>query len=249
MSIKIEICCGSFEDVLTAKRAGADRVEINSALYLGGLTPSLATVELATEQCKEIAIVPMVRPRPGGFHYNDLEFQTMIQDATTFAKLPIEGVAFGCLDEYGDIQIEQTRKMVQLMKDYGKIAVFHRAFDCVKDPYKAIETLIELGVKRVLTSGQKPKAMEGIELLIDLQKQYGDQIEILVGGGVNETNIQTLIRKTNIRQYHSSCKTWRNDPTTVGNVSFAYAPSPDESAYDIVSFEKAIALVEVVKKG
>ncbi len=244
-----EICCGSLEDVITAEKAGADRVELNAALSLGGLTPSIASVKLATEICPNIKIVPILRPRGGGFHYNEWELQTMIKDLEEFVKLPIEGVAFGCLNVDGNIHKEQTRKITEFLHQHGKIAVFHRAYDCVKDPYKAMETIIEIGVNRVLTSGLAPKAVDCVQLLAELQKRFGERIEILAGSGVNEANVRTLIEKTGITQYHSSCKGWRKDPTTVGSVSYSYLPAPHESDYEIVSSEKAKAFVEAVKRG
>ena len=112
-------------------------------------------------------------------------------------------------------------------------AVFHRAFDCVADPQRAIAQLIELGIDRVLTSGGKEKATEGAALLASLQRDYGARIEILAGSGVNAGNAAALMEQTGVRQVHSSCRGWVNDPTTKGeSVSYAYAASPNEKAYE-----------------
>lgn len=242
-----EICCGSLEDVLIAQKAGADRIELNSAMYLGGLTPSVGTIKLISEKCY-IPIIAMVRPRPGGFYYNDYEFQTMLADIESMMDYNIQGIAFGCLDRDGSIDKEKSSMIIEIIHNSNKEAVFHRAFDCVKNPYEAIEILINLGVKRVLTSGLKSKAVEGVDLLAKLQNKYGDKIEILAGSGVNASNCSYLINETGIVQYHSSCKSWRTDPTTIGNISFAYGEPPHERDYYIVSYHEAIKFVTRVKK-
>lgn len=243
-----EICCGSFEDALVAQKAGADRIELNNAMFLSGLTPSLGTLELVVKNC-DVPIVVMARPRPGGFHYNDYEFETMLADIEVMVTYDIEGVAFGCLDESGNVDIKKNEKIINLLHQYDKDAIFHRAFDSVHNPFTAIETLIDLGVKRVLTGGLKPKAIDGLEMLADLQQKYGDKIEILAGGGVNSTNVSQLMDKTGINQYHSSCTGWRHDPTTVtDHMSFAFADPPHQKDYNVVDEKIAVEFVKSVKK-
>lgn len=242
----VEICCGSLEDAIVAEKAGADRIELNNALYLGGLTPSIGTINLVAEKTN-IPVAVMVRPRPGGFNYNDYEFQTMIADTEAMAVLDIEGVVFGCLNDKSEIDEYKNKKLIEIIHKHNKDAIFHRAFDCVKDPYKSIEVLIDMGVKRVLTSGLKRKAIDGVDVLAKLQKNYGDKIEILAGSGVNATNCSDLIKKTGISQYHSSCTTWRHDPTTISNVSYSFAAYPNEENYNIVSFKTACEFVQAVK--
>lgn len=241
-----EICCGSLEDALNAQKAGADRIELNNAMYLLGLTPSIGTIQQVITNCT-IPIVVMVRPRPGGFFYNEFEFRTMITDIEAIVDYDIEGIAFGCLDENCNIDIEKNRKIIDIIHRHNKDAVFHRAFDCVKDPYKSLEELIDLGVKRVLTSGLKSTATEGKEILTKLQHEYGDKIEILAGGGVNASNLSNLMNETGILQYHSSCKNWRRDPTTISNVSFSFADIPHQEDYNIVDFSEAINFVNAIK--
>ncbi|MBZ2175991.1 hypothetical protein K8M07_12150 [Schnuerera sp. xch1] len=242
-----EICCDSLEDALITQRAGADRIELNNSTHMGGLTPSIGTIKLVVENC-QIPIVVMVRPRGAGFYYNEYEFNTMLSDIEFIVEYDIEGIAFGCLDENREIDKVKNKKIVDILDKHNKDAIFHRAFDCVKDPYKSIETLIDLGVKRVLTSGLKPKAIEAIDLLSELQNKYGDKIEILAGSGVNALNCKRLMDETGILQYHSSCKIWRKDPTTVSNVSYAYADNPNEEYHNIVSYEKALEFVKAVNE-
>lgn len=158
-----------------------------------------------------------------------------------------DGIAFGCLNRDATLCREQNARLIDLIHGQGKEAVFHRAFDCCADPYRTMEELIRMGVDRVLTSGLKPKAMEGRDLIRELQQRYGKEIEILAGSGVNASNARQLMEETGISQVHSSCKDWRQDPTTVANgVSYAFAPAPWEDCYDVVSEELVRRLLEAV---
>lgn len=241
----VEICCGSYEDAWNAYQGGANRVELNSALHLGGLTPSLASLIL-TKQKTDLKVITMIRPRGAGFHYTDKEFEVMKADTRIMMENQADGIAFGCLDEEGNVNISQTREIINIVKEYQGEVVFHRAFDCVKDPYMTIELLIELGVDRILTSGLEAKAIDGKELIKELQEKYGNQIEILAGSGINASNAQEIMEYTGITQVHSSCKDWIRDPTTAcHHVTYAYASSPHELDYDVVSQE----LVEKIVKS
>lgn len=150
------------------------------------------------------------------------------------------------------IHLEQTKKLMNLIKSYQKEAVFHRAFDCVPDAGTAVEQLITTGVDRILTSGQKEKALDGAELIADLQKNYGTQIEILAGSGINHNNAAELLKKTGIHQIHSSCKTWLPDPTTTGkNITYAYAfadsVNDNINRYEVVSADLVKKLIGSIK--
>lgn len=231
----IEICCGSYYDALQAYNGGAKRIELNSGLHLGGLTPSLGSLKL-TKKNTDLKVICMVRTRGAGFHYLKEDFETMLKDCRTLMQNGADGIAFGCLDQNGNIDIEQTKQMIAIIKEYHGEVVFHRAYDCVSNPYESIETLIDLGVDRVLTSGLKAKAMDGKELIKELQDKYGDKIEILAGSGMNATNAKEMMDYTGIHQVHSSCKDWINDPTTTGkDVTYSFAPNPHENDYDVVS--------------
>ena len=242
----LEICCGSYEDALAAYRAGARRIELNSALYLGGLTPSLGTLRLVKKNT-DLKVIAMVRPRGAGFCYSEADFEVMKMDAEILMENGADGIAFGCLDENGEIQTEQTQIMIDIIKKYHGEVVFHRAFDCVKDPYESMEKLIAMGVDRVLTSGLKAKAMDGIELIAKLQEHYGEKIELLAGSGVNASNILEIMEKAGISQVHSSCKGWAKDPTTTGKeVSYSYAEGEHKDDYDVVEEKLVQKMVESV---
>lgn len=243
----LEVCCGSYYDALQAYLGGAQRIELNSALYLGGLTPSAASLELTKEYCGDMKVIAMVRPRGGGFCYGDEDFQVMELDCKRLMERGADGIAFGCLTETAALNLEQNKRLISLIHEHGGEAVFHRAFDCSSDPFAVMETLIGLGVDRVLTSGLKPTAMEGKDMIRDLQSRYGSQIQILAGSGVNAGNAAALMAETGISQVHSSCKEWESDPTTsTDNVSYSYAAAPHESCYEVVSAEKVREILTAV---
>ena len=239
-----EVCAGSVQDCINAQLGGADRVELNSALHLGGLTPSLAMLKLVKEKTS-LKVVCMDRPRAAGFCYDDVEIETMFEDAKILLENGADGISFGFLNFDATINMTETKKMVELIHQYQKEAVFHRAFDCVDDPMHAIKQLIDCGVDRILTSGLQPTAMQGVSVLEKLQSEFGDQIELLAGSGINANNIRALKEQTGLHQFHGSCKEWCKDPTTtVGNVSYAYHESDD---YDCVSLEKVKSIVQELR--
>lgn len=236
------------EDVLAAERGGADRVELNSALSLGGLTPEQGSLVL----CKGRAAIPviaMLRPRGGGFCYSDVEYQTMLRSAEHLLAAGADGLAFGFLTADREVDRERTEQMVSLIHSYGKEAVFHRAFDCVRIFPEAVETLIQTGVDRILTSGGEHTALMGQECLRNLQSVYGNRIEILAGSGVRSENVAELLEKTGIRQVHSSCRGYREDRTARGNgVSFSYAGCPEWYHYEAVAEEQVRSLKQNVQQ-
>ena len=242
--VKLEVCCGSYEDAINAYHGGAKRIELNSALALGGLTPTIASLELVKNNT-DLEVICMVRPRGAGFVYNELQSEQMIIEAEELLEHGADGIAFGFLDPDGKINSARTSEMVSIIHSYGKTAVFHRAFDVCDDPDETIHRLIELGVDRVLTSGMKSTVSKGIQLIKELQEKYGNQIEILAGSGINETNVVDIIHYTGIHQVHSSCKNWRADPTTANDhVSFSY----NGINYDYVDKEKVKRMVSLVEE-
>lgn len=242
----VEVCCQSYEDALICKRAGVDQIELNSGLYLGGLTPSLGLVRKIKNDI-DIPIMAMVRPRAGGFSYSEYEYGTILDDIDIFLKEDVDGIVFGCLKSDGSLDMKKNKEIVKRIKSEGKIAVFHRAFDQVENPFKSIEYLIDIGVDRLLTSGQKPFAVDGIDLLKILEANYSGDIEILIGSGINGDNVKLIYEKTGIKRFHGSCKTWREDRTARGNVSYAYADNPNEINYEVTDIKLASRLVKAVK--
>jgi len=241
----IEVCCGSVEDVINAEIGGADRVEFNSALYLGGLTPSLASLIYLKERVK-IPMICMVRTRGAGFTYSQEDIEVMCMDAELLLKHGADGIAFGALNEDRSIDIPTNQKLIDICHKYNKEFVFHRAIDCVDNPIESIETLINLKVDRILTSGFRSTALEGLNNLKELESKYGHQIEFLMGGKVNSSNANKLIDESGINQIHSSCKTWTIDPST-HNEYVSYAYGDYDSHYECVDLDLVKQLVKTVK--
>ncbi len=244
MKTIVEVCAGSVQDCIIAEKLGADRIELNNGLHLGGLTPSYATLILSRRHTT-LPIISMVRPRGGGFHYSPIEVETMFLDAQQLLEFGCDGLAFGFLTQDGLIDFDLTQKMVNLCHHFQSEAVFHRAFDVLEDPYRAIEGLIACGVDRILTSGLHNTAIEGTDLLKDLNDQYGDRIELLLGSGLNSNNVKSLIDQTGVNQVHGSFKQWYKDPTTQSDkVSYSYSDNGD---YDGVGESVLKAFLEEVR--
>lgn len=206
-NILIEICIGNIKDAIIASKYPIDRIELNSALELGGLSPSLETLKYLKENI-DTKICCMVRPRGGDFLYNNIEFETMLKDAQNFLDAKTDGIVFGFLNENKQVDIDRTKKMCELIHSYNKEAVFHKAFDECIDLNKAIEDLIECGVDRILTSGATvyPDILKGCEKIKELNDKYGDKIELLPGGGVRIDNVKDVIKTTNCKQIHTTSK-------------------------------------------
>lgn len=208
---QVEICAGSLNDVLTAdKFSETDRIELNSAIELGGLTPSLHTFKKARAATAK-KIICMVRPRCAGFVYTKEETDIMFADAQEFLENDADGIVFGFLNSDHTIDVDTTNKMVSLIHGYGKEAVFHKAFDETPDPMQACRDLISCNVDRILTSGQKSSTDQGTDLIRKLIQEYGSRIEILPGGGINEKNICEILRTTGASQFHMTAKSALED--------------------------------------
>lgn len=195
----IEICLESVESVIAAEKGGADRVELCSDLFEGGLTPTIGTVKTALKK-SNIKINVMIRPRGGDFCYSDEEFEVMLEDVRALKDTGINGIVFGILTPEGDVDIVRSKELIELARPLP--VTFHRAFDMTRDPYKSLEDLINLGVDRVLTSGQEATVPEGADLLEKLVKIAGDRIIVMPGCGITERNFPKLQEKIKAREYH-----------------------------------------------
>lgn len=197
----IEVCVEGTDGVLAAQAGGADRAELCAALIEGGTTPSLGAVREAVRRAA-IPCVAMVRPRGGDFLYSEAEFAGMLADAELFAAAGVGGVVTGCLRPDGTVD---EARIAALVARCGSVPVAcHRAFDMTPDPLAALEALVRCGVRRVLTSGQRPRATDALPLLRDLVERAGERITILGCGGLNADNIAGVRRATGLREMHFS---------------------------------------------
>lgn len=239
--VKLEVCCGSADDVFEAKAAGADRVELNSALFLGGLTPSIGTVLAAKEA--GIPIMAMVRPREGGFCYTDREFDSMLRDVRSLAEAGVEGIVFGVLHPDGTVDAGRCRALIEAAGD--REIIFHRAMDVTPDWRRALDTLIQLGFTRVLTSGQAPSVLFGAHTLREMITYANGRIQILPGGGIRPANIAEAVEKIGCDQIHASAGRRCSDTSCLGNqdIHFGGALYPPEDSFSMTDPGKVRALL------
>jgi copper homeostasis protein len=232
----LEICCGSLDDALEAGAGGADRVELCSCLFLGGLTPSYGALIEAKARLA-IPVIFMARPRGGGFCYTEAEMAAMERDTEMAVAHGADGVVFGILTPDGRVDLARSRRIRERVG--ARDAVFHRAFDVTPDPFRALEELIDLGITRVLTSGQCETVWEGVDLIQRLAEYAGDRIQIMPGGGIKPYQFERVIRQTGCTQIHvAAWKVQRDDSTHHRPmVTFGGALYPPENRYDVTDRE------------
>ncbi len=196
----IEVCAESYEYAVKAEKAGADRIELCKDLHLDGLTPDYESSK-RTIDTLDIPVFILIRPRGGDFIYSHEEFELMKRDILKFKKIGCKGIVSGVLNDDNTIDIKKTKELVELSRPLE--FTFHRAFDKVNNPLNEIENLIELGIDRVLTSGQKEKAIDGLVLLKQLNSISKNRIKIMPGSGINKSNIVNFV---NFEEIHGSFK-------------------------------------------
>ncbi len=203
MNYTIEIATTDFISTKNAVEGGADRIELCAALSDGGTTPSAGTIKLCRERF-DTELFPIIRPRSGDFLYTDDEFLIMMHDVLLSKQLGCDGIVTGLLKTNGSIDKKRTSILIELA--YPMEVTFHRAFDRAKDPFLALEELIEIGCTRILTSGQQVNAEDGINLIRQLVELAGERISIMPGSGVRKENIRSLAERTGAREFHSSLR-------------------------------------------
>jgi copper homeostasis protein len=197
--IILEACVDSVEAAIAAQQGGANRVELCADLLEGGCTPSAGTVQLARKRL-DIRMNVIIRPRGGDFCYSDAEFEVMKLDVELAKKVGADGVVIGILNEDGSVDVERTRTLKELAHPMS--VTFHRAFDMSRDPFEAMESLIGLGVDRILTSGQEASVLEGLDLITDLVQRARDRIIIMPGGSITERNIGKIVAQSGVKEVH-----------------------------------------------
>lgn len=199
----LEIAANSLASALAAQHGGADRIELCSALELGGLTPSHGLITLARAQLR-IPLYVLIRPRAGDFVYDEHEFATMLRDIGHCAASGCDGVVIGALDAGGNVDTARCRELVEAAGDLG--VTFHRAFDVSRDLSAALEDVIALGCARVLTSGGHATALAGAATIRALAQQAGDRIRVMPGAGIDASNIAALRAQTTAHEFHASAR-------------------------------------------
>ncbi|GIM55573.1 copper homeostasis protein CutC [Capnocytophaga cynodegmi] len=237
-----EICASSFESARNAQLAGANRIELCSELGVGGVTPSYGLIkkvmdELSIENCV------LIRPRSGNFTYTDEEFDVMLRDITFCRELGCKGVVTGVLNTDNTVDRERTQQLIEAAGDIDFI--YHRAFDCVPNPEEALNLLKTLGVKRILTSGGKKSAVEGLDVLKKLNQQAEGKITIMPGGGINPQTI-LKIKEAGFNEVHFSGTVFEKSANEMP-FSFNTASFLDESVRPISGIEQIKTIMNALK--
>ena len=222
MRRRIEICANSAQSCVEAEAGGACRVELCAGIPEGGTTPSYGEIRMAQLLTSTIDLHVIIRPRGGDFLYTQTEVRAMLYDIEMAKRLKVHGVVFGCLTGQGDIDVPLMRRLIEASMPMS--VTCHRAFDMCREPFVALDRLIELGCDRILTSGQQADAVRGIPLIRELVRHAGERIIIMPGCGVREDNIARIEAETGAKEFHTSARCvvhsameYRNEHVPMGN--------------------------------
>jgi copper homeostasis protein len=199
----LEIAANSPASALAAQDGGAGRIELCTALELGGLTPSHGQIAKVRDGVR-VPIHVLIRPRAGDFVYADVELDVMLHDIETSVALGCDGVVIGVLDGNGDVDVARCRTLIAATR--GRDVTFHRAFDLSRDLSRSLEDIVALGCRRVLTSGARASAQAGAAAIRRLVEQAGERIVVMPGGGIDAGNVAALRRLTGAREFHASAR-------------------------------------------
>ena len=244
---ELEICVYSVEAAVSAQKAGANRVELCSGFAEGGLTPSAGTIRMV-RKLLDIECYVMIRPRGGDFCYSDTEFEQMRRDIEYAKSCGVNGIVLGALQPNGHVNITRTRELVQYAAPLH--ATFHRAFDLATDPFRALDDIIVCGCRRILTSGQKATAVEGINTIKQLVQHAAGRIDIMAGSGINPENARQLI-DAGVQALHFSAKKLKPSRMVFRNTDVPIMQADAMSDYDIIAVddEKIRKMVGMIKSS
>ncbi|MEO5860137.1 MAG: copper homeostasis protein CutC [Pyrinomonadaceae bacterium] len=242
-----EICVDSPEGVIAARDGQADRVELCDNLYEGGTTPSIGAIKMA-RRVGGIKLHVIIRPRGGDFLYSDVEFETMRVDIEAARTSRVDGIVIGLLTPDGNIDKDRTRELLILAQPMS--VTFHRAFDVCRDPFVALEDLIEIGVDRVLTSGQASDAIGGAETIKKLVDAAGDRIVVIACGGIDETNAAEVVAATGAKEFHFTAFDELESEMEFKNEDVAMGSADAQSEYvrRATTVEKVQSVIEAAGK-
>ena len=199
----LECATDSVESALAAAKGGADRLELCANLIIGGTTPTLTLYDEVRSH-SDIPLFILIRPRFGDFLYTDYEANVICREIKMFQKAGAEGVVIGSLNKDGSLNVEHMKRFIDSAKDMS--ITLHRAFDMCADPFATLKQARELGVNTILTSGQAPSSLEGIDLYEKLIEKANGEISILAGGGIKASTIEKLLKQTSLTAFHMSGK-------------------------------------------
>ncbi len=243
--VQLEVCANSLVSAIAAQDGGAHRVELCENLFEGGTTPSHGEILMA-RKLLHIKLYVLIRPRGGDFLYTDTEFKIMQADVRYCIEAGCDGIVIGMLNPDGSVDKERCSQLVNMAKQWGVGVTFHRAFDMSNDLYQALEDVIEIGCERILTSGGKSTAMEGVNVIAHLVEKAAGRISIMPGSGISETNVTDLVHFTKVQEVHSSARVkveskmqYKNERILMGG-DFG-----NEYSIDVTGAERVKKLIEL----
>jgi copper homeostasis protein len=225
-----EVVVYNMESALKAQEGGADRIELCDNPGEGGTTPSFGVIE-NVRQNVSMDVYVMIRPRGGDFFYSNYEFHAMKRDIYQCQRLSVDGIVFGILNADGTIDKKRCKELIDKAKPLK--VTCHRAFDMTRDPFEALEDCIEVGFDRILTSGQKLTAIEGVDLISELIKRAKGRIAIMPGSGLNENTVEEIIKKSGAREIHFSATSFRESGMTFRNQHISGMGSDEGSEFKL----------------
>ena len=234
--ITLEVCAANIESVIAAEEGIADRIELCSALEVGGLTPSAGLIRESVNSTS-LPVMVLIRPRAGHFYYSQAELNIVLHDIQQAADLGASGIVIGALDDQFSLDMPSLEKMVNAAE--GLDLCFHRAIDFVPDVKKALESLTELGFSRVLSSGQERSATEGAGNLKKMVQWASPSLSIMPGGGIHENNIVQLMEQTGAREFHFSAKEVVNPQTS----------APEIPGLDAVYYRSSVNSIRKIREA
>jgi copper homeostasis protein len=243
---ELEICVFSVESAISAQKAGADRVELCSGFSEGGITPSAGAIGMV-RKLLHIDCYVMIRPRGGDFCYSDREFEQMRRDVEFAKSCGVAGVVLGILQPNGRVNITRTRELVQLASPLQ--VTFHRAFDLAVEPFRALDDIVVCGCRRILTSGQKATAVEGLDMIRELVSYSAGRVDIMAGSGVNPENAEKFI-EAGAQALHFSAKKIKPGKMICRNPEVPIMQAGAMTDYDVIvaDEEKIRKMAEIIRK-
>ncbi|HYG03820.1 MAG TPA: copper homeostasis protein CutC [Chryseosolibacter sp.] len=235
--MKLELVVYNIESAMKAAQGGADRLELCDNPLEGGTTPSYGVIEIVRQNVS-IDIFVMIRPRGGDFLYNNYEFHAMKRDLIQCQRLAVDGVVFGILTENGTIDKKRCKELIERARPMK--VTCHRAFDMARDPFEALEDCIEVGFDRILTSGGRAKAIDGVETIAALIEKAAGRIAIMPGSGVNESNAKEIVSKTGVEEIHFSAMSSKPSGMHYRNTSIAGMGGADGGEYTLRTVDPEI---------
>ncbi len=254
----LEVCCGNLDSVRAAVEGGAPRVELCRALELDGLTPDWEDLREARRLFPQLTIHVLIRPRAGDFCYTPREVEAMSGDIEAALDCGADGIVIGCLTPSGDVDVPAMRVLMEAAD--GRPVTFHRAFDLCREPFSALEDIIGLGCRRILTSGQAPTVAEGTELIRELRHRAGGRIGLLPGCGVTPENARRILQLTACDEIHASASAAGPDGRKVtsarsvsaiiqainSTVMYTFTPVKDQAGKFVLSLDNRVSIVEAI---